>query len=733
MNDDASAATITVGIDLGTLQTKVTLGPTYDHELVRNSHGDHTLPTAITFPGQHRARLIGEDAADVSRADGNTVAMLDRLLVGSLDGEEDPLAAFRRFEYDATCDAVSIPSMAKQYSSTQLMAMFVGRIKRNVLSTIARIQGSESGGDKSLNFVFAVPPSYPTCTREALMDAAHAASVSNCAVVDSTEAVTAVYAKKFGDAAAATAGDGGDKKLVLVVEMGHARTSVSLLQLGDDGGVCDAPDASGEEVNKHTSKVKVLSNTCSSTLGAGIIDICLYHHFLANLPSLSHAQFRTNSRHGQRLLEGCKKLKHLLSMLPEGKITVESIGKNDMDVTLSGNRDLLKQLCEEKVVGELNKLLQSTFEKAGGTEEIGDIAIVELTGGGMRIPMLQDAIREYLVKGEGFVFSRSLDDTSLALGAALAPCDLSVDIVDEERKARRQQLFENESAMAQRDVLLLRKDEIRNQIEAHILELRSARHSSKHSSLLPTSEEFTIQLLDGTDDWLFSDECEEATVEQLEEKWASIQSTTQHLCVDYLAAKQADAEQKDREMEAEAKLAAAERDAEAVANGGEDDDHDTRRLPTKRRMEIVMKNKGEANELFSDGNYKFAAARYAKALSHCSKFFDLSPEEEQEVKDVKLSLHINMALAYIKLEKLDNAYQSCNEALKLDETNVKALYRRATVLYQKRKFDEAVKDLKEAEKQAPEDKAVKKLRRLVDQQVARQMSKEKAMAKKMFG
>eukprot|EP01082_Thalassiosira_pseudonana_P005183 g4728.t1 g4728 contig16:169977-171020(+) len=347
--------------------------------------------------------------------------------------------------------------------------------------------------------------------------------------------------------------------------------------------------------------------------------------------------------------------------------------------------------------------------------------------------MLQDAIREYLVKGEGFVFSRSLDDTSLALGAALAPCDLSADIVDEERKARRQQLLENESAMAQRDVLLLRKDEIRNQIEAHILELRSARHSSKHSSLLPTSEEFTIQLLDGTDDWLFSDLCEEATVEQLEEKWASIQSITQHLCGDFLAAKQADAEQKDREMEAEAKLAAAERDAEAVANGGEDDDHDTRRLPTKRRMEIVMKNKGEANELFSDGNYKFAAARYAKALSHCSKFFDLSPEEEQEVKDVKLSLHINMALAYIKLEKLDNAYQSCNEALKLDETNVKALYRRATVLYQKRKFDEAVKDLKEAEKQAPEDKAVKKLRRLVDQQVARQMSKEKAMAKKMFG
>ena len=146
-----------------------------------------------------------------------------------------------------------------------------------------------------------------------------------------------------------------------------------------------------------------------------------------------------------------------------------------------------------------------------------------------------------------------------------------------------------------------------------------------------------------------------------------------------------------------------------------------------------MKNKNEANELFSDKNYRHAAARYAKALTHCTKFFDLSPEEEKEVKDVKLSLYLNIALAYIKLEKLDNALQNCNDALMLDESNVKALYRRASVFYQKRKFDDAVKDLTEAAKLAPEDKAVAKLRGLVDQQITKQKKKEKAMAKKMFG
>ena len=141
----------------------------------------------------------------------------------------------------------------------------------------------------------------------------------------------------------------------------------------------------------------------------------------------------------------------------------------------------------------------------------------------------------------------------------------------------------------------------------------------------------------------------------------------------------------------------------------------TRAAKKKRviRMDIVMKNKNEANELFSDKNYRHAAARYAKALTHASKFFDLNPEEQKEVNDVKLSLHLNIALAYIKLEKYDNALQSCNEALKIDESNGKALYRRATVYYNKRKFEDAIGDLKKAENLAPEDKAVLKLQKLV--------------------
>ena len=75
----------------------------------------------------------------------------------------------------------------------------------------------------------------------------------------------------------------------------------------------------------------------------------------------------------------------------------------------------------------------------------------------------------------------------------------------------------------------------------------------------------------------------------------------------------------------------------------------------------------------------------------------------------------------------------CDDALKLDTTNVKALYRRATLLYQKNQFDDAIKDLDDAGRLAPEDTAVRKLRGRVDQEIAKQKTKEKTMAQKMFG
>ena len=45
----------------------------------------------------------------------------------------------------------------------------------------------------------------------------------------------------------------------------------------------------------------------------------------------------------------------------------------------------------------------------------------------------------------------------------------------------------------------------------------------------------------------------------------------------------------------------------------------------------VLKNKEEGTELFKGQNYRPAAARYNKALTHAAKFVDLSPDQKKEV------------------------------------------------------------------------------------------------------
>ena len=58
---------------------------------------------------------------------------------------------------------------------------------------------------------------------------------------------------------------------------------------------------------------------------------------------------------------------------------------------------------------------------------LGEIEAVEITGGGTRIPMIQETIRSVVGKDEDFVLSRSLDDTSLAFGALLVTSSVGGD------------------------------------------------------------------------------------------------------------------------------------------------------------------------------------------------------------------------------------------------------------------------------------------------------------------
>ena len=63
----------------------------------------------------------------------------------------------------------------------------------------------------------------------------------------------------------------------------------------------------------------------------------------------------------------------------------------------------------------------------------------------------------------------------------------------------------------------------------------------------------------------------------------------------------------------------------------------------------------EGNENYKKGHYRKASKCYNQALSHFNALYDLTEEEEEEVKAAKLPLYLNLAACYIKLNEITKA------------------------------------------------------------------------------
>ena len=166
------------------------------------------------------------------------------------------------------------------------------------------------------------------------------------------------------------------------------------------------------------------------------------------------------------------------------------------------------------------------------------------------------------------------------------------------------------------------------------------------------------------------------------------------------------------------------------------EDHDTRPLRKAERLRLAQNNKDEGTQLFKDGNVAPAIARWGRSLEHTTKFIDLTPEDKPEVDALVLSLHLNIAMALLRLgdeTSLQRCVESTTKALAIAPANAKALYRRACAQHGLRQLAAARADLDAAEAAEPGDKAVAALLKTVDAAIAAQKQKEKAMYGKMFG
>ena len=58
------------------------------------------------------------------------------------------------------------------------------------------------------------------------------------------------------------------------------------------------------------------------------------------------------------------------------------------------------------------------------------------------------------------------------------------------------------------------------------------------------------------------------------------------------------------------------------------------------------------------------------------------------MNEIKVKLHLNIAMCFLKLKNNHKVINNCTDALELDNDNVKALFRRATAYYNEKKIKE---------------------------------------------
>ncbi|KAK2065542.1 cyclophilin type peptidyl-prolyl cis-trans isomerase/CLD [Colletotrichum caudatum] len=194
------------------------------------------------------------------------------------------------------------------------------------------------------------------------------------------------------------------------------------------------------------------------------------------------------------------------------------------------------------------------------------------------------------------------------------------------------------------------------------------------------------------------------------------------------------------ELTGDAALAADVKAPDAMGDTYEDFPEDCASPPdAKEVVKIATACKDFGNKAFKAGDFNLGLEKYEKGLRYLNEEPDLEnepPSVKAELEALRFSLNNNSALLSLKLEAWEDAVKSATFALEVpgikDVDRAKALYRRGSSNVRLKDEEAAIKDLEEAHKIVPDDKAIINELNAVKQKAAARAAKEKAAYKKFF-
>jgi len=131
---------------------------------------------------------------------------------------------------------------------------------------------------------------------------------------------------------------------------------------------------------------------------------------------------------------------------------------------------------------------------------------------------------------------------------------------------------------------------------------------------------------------------------------------------------------------------------------------ETYSMSEEEKVEFGAARKEVGSNLFRSGRIELAMQRYKKVIELFSYIDNFKEENKVKAKDLKKVCELNRAACQLKVKDFSEARTSCDNVLKEDAQNVKALFRKAQAEHGLKNFDESMRIVKKVVEIDPQNK-----------------------------
>jgi molecular chaperone DnaK len=379
----------TIGIDLGTTNSCVSVYEGGEAKIIANKEGKNTTPSIVAFTDKEEI-LVGESAKRQAITNPEKTIYSIKRIMGLMMNEDHAQDAISKVGYKIVdkSGAAAVEIAGKIYTPQEISAKILMKLKTDAEAYL---------GQEVTDAVITVPAYFNDAQRKATQEAGTIAGLNVLRIINEPTAAALAY--------------GLDKKgeeKVIVYDLGGGTFDVTVLEIGD-------------------GTFEVLSTDGNAFLGGDDFDNAIIDWMADDFKSEYGIDLRIDKMAHQRLKDEAEKAKKELSSASEIEINIPFI---TADAT--GPKHLVKSLTRAKFESMTEHLVSETLEHiktamndAGlDNNEIDEVIMV---GGSTRIPKAQEVVKEYFAKG----LNNSVNpDEVVAAGAAIQGGVLTGDVKD---------------------------------------------------------------------------------------------------------------------------------------------------------------------------------------------------------------------------------------------------------------------------------------------------------------